>query len=235
MKLKLQKFNVIFNSFQGGSALEILTIQAKDLTTKCKLLGSSLNGGQRDFDKTIKSYILTLEGESTRTKLVIPKDDKQSLCILQPYLIIQLWVASGASFSLEAMISDSSNQKRRILMSTNYKDVSVTSFHVKIPLTLLKRGLWLNLCLDLKSIVADSFKGITFKSLESITVCANCKLRRVFTMKAQPKDDFDIHPDEQYIEFDQIPRSMQFPATSDCHHATQVWNTLLKNLSCTLW
>ena len=47
---------------------------------------------------------------------------------------------------------------------------------------------WLNLCFDLVSLVGDTWKGQTFKSIESICISANCKLRRMFTMKSQPPD-----------------------------------------------
>ena len=204
----------------------MLNIQGKDLSSKCKILGTSLNGGSREFDKSIKSYVLLLEGESTRTKVTIPKDTKQSLCLLQSYLVLQLWVATGSSFSLEATITDSMNQKRRILLSTSYKDISVTSFHVKIPLATMKRGIWLNFCLDLKSIVEGCFKGQSFKTIDSIVICANCKLRKVFTLRSQPKDDFidniDMADNGDVSLYEEIPKPMQIIAASDVQYGTQV-------------
>ena len=202
--------------------MEILSVQGKDLTSKCKILGTSINGGQREFDKSIKSNVLILEGESTRTKVVIPKDEKQTLCILQPFLIIQLFVAAGVGFSLEAVVLDSSNQKRRILMSTSYREISVTAFHVKVPLTMLKRGIWLNLCLDLSSFIVDCFTGNTFKALENIIICANCRLRRIFSMRLQPKDDFPAEENENTRGYEEIPKSLQFANVSDVEHGTQV-------------
>ena len=208
--------------FQGGAFLEVLNVQGKDLTSKCKMLGSSINDGCREFDKSIKSYVLLLEGESTRTKVVIPKDTKQGLCILQSFLVLQLWVPAGLSFSVEVAISDSSNQKRRMLLSTSYKDISVTSFHVKIPLTTVKRELWLNFCLDLKSIVQDCFSGQDFRTIDSIIICANCKLRRVFTLRCQPKDDFANEVVMVENLYEDIPKSLQIVATSNVQFGTQV-------------
>ncbi len=210
-------------AFQGGQFLEILSVQSKDFTSKCKVFGSSINGGQKEFEKSIRSNVLILEGESTRSKVIIPKDEKQSLYILQPYLVIQLHVLPGVSFSLEAVVMDTSNQKRRILMSTSYRDISVTAFHVKIPLTILKRGHWLNLCLDLASLVSDSFKGQSYRALESVVICANCRLRRVFTLKGMPRDDVseDAICDAD-IPLEEIPRALQFATLPDSHHYTQV-------------
>jgi len=212
------------NEYQGGTFLEVLNVQGKDLTSKCKMLGSSINDGSREFDKSIKSYVLLLEGESTRTKVIIPKDTKQGLCILQSLLVLQLWVPAGLSFSVEVTISDSSNQKRRILLSTSYKDISVTSFHVKIPLTTIKRELWLNFCLDLKSIVQDCFSGQDFRTIDSIIICANCKLRRVFTLRCQPKDDFTNEVVMVDSLCEEIPKSLQIVAASNVQHGTQVLN-----------
>lgn len=50
---------------------------------------------------------------------------------------------------------------------------------------------WLNLVLDLSSLVSECWKGQTYKSTESICASANCRLRRIFTMRAQPPDTTD--------------------------------------------
>ncbi len=50
---------------------------------------------------------------------------------------------------------------------------------------------WLNLCVDLLSLVGETWAGETYKSIESVCVSANCRLRRLFTMKAQPADSTD--------------------------------------------
>ena len=48
---------------------------------------------------------------------------------------------------------------------------------------------WLNLSIDMVSMVGEIWRGQTYKAIESITVSANCKLRRIFTMKSQPPDN----------------------------------------------
>lgn len=47
---------------------------------------------------------------------------------------------------------------------------------------------WLNLCVDMVSLVGEIWTGQTFRAVDHITVAANCKLRRIFTMKSQPPD-----------------------------------------------
>lgn len=62
---------------------------------------------------------------------------------------------------------DIQNAKRRVILSTSVKDIAATqSLHAKLPLSLVKRGVWLNLCFDLVSLISDVFPGQTFKSLE---------------------------------------------------------------------
>ena len=43
----------------------------------------------------------------------------------------------------------------------------------------------------MNSLVGETWKGQIYKSIESICLSAHCKLRRIFTMKAQPYDDTD--------------------------------------------
>lgn len=55
----------------------------------------------------------------------------------------------------------------------------------KVLLFLLSQ--WCTLCIDLVSFTAELFKG--FLTLDGITLFATCKVRRIFTMKAEPTTD----------------------------------------------
>lgn len=46
---------------------------------------------------------------------------------------------------------------------------------------------WSTLCIDLVSFTRKLFKDVAFVSLDGITVYANCCVRRIFTMKAEPE------------------------------------------------
>ncbi|KAG7267019.1 hypothetical protein CRUP_028266 [Coryphaenoides rupestris] len=83
------------------------------------------------------------------------------------------------------------------------------------PASILK---WCNLCIDLVSFTGEPFKMAAFQTLDGIAVCANCKLRRIFTMKAEPSDG--CRP--SYWRHDVIPRSCQFPR--DVRHVTQMFS-----------
>ena len=50
------------------------------------------------------------------------------------------------------------------------------------------------------SLVGETWRGQTFKALESISISANCRLRKIFTMKVQPPDD--VGDDGKNIDYD---------------------------------
>ena len=64
------------------------------------------------------------------------------------------------------------------------KEIVVNPLHCKIPIPLsLPSGKWLNLSFDILSFASDLFKNQTFRSIDSISVTGNCRIRKVFTMK----------------------------------------------------
>ncbi|XP_004412452.1 PREDICTED: uncharacterized protein C3orf67 homolog [Odobenus rosmarus divergens] len=86
---------------------------------------------------------------------------------------------------------------------------------------------WCNLCIDLVAFTSEIFKGAVFQSLDGIIVSANCKLRKIFTLKCKPQDTAD--KDAGYgVPFptaeptDIIPRSCQL--TTDVPQVTQLLN-----------
>uniref|UniRef100_A0A8D2DFZ6 CFAP20 domain containing n=1 Tax=Sciurus vulgaris TaxID=55149 RepID=A0A8D2DFZ6_SCIVU len=92
---------------------------------------------------------------------------------------------------------------------------------------MIKRKIWCNLCIDLVAFTSEIFKGAVFQSLDGIIVSANCKLRKIFTLKSKPQDTAD--KDAMYgVPFqtdeptDIIPRSCQL--TTDVPHITQLLN-----------
>ncbi|OWK63623.1 Uncharacterized protein C3orf67 [Lonchura striata] len=53
---------------------------------------------------------------------------------------------------------------------------------------MIKRKIWCNMCIDLVTFTYEIFKGALFRSLDGIIISANCKLRKVFTLKFKPQD-----------------------------------------------
>ncbi|XP_062978162.1 protein CFAP20DC [Elgaria multicarinata webbii] len=206
------------NEYQGGPFVEIFSAQGKNPGTKWKVFGSPSVIG-KEFDKEVKGFVFVLEGSSQTNKMQLPKETRQTLGLIQQFLVLQIYVPLGKDFSTELLITDLRNIKRRLYLSTIHKELSVTPLHAKIPLFMIKRKIWCNLCLDLVAFTSEIFKGAVFQSLDGIIVSANCKLRKIFTLKSKPLDTADEDADGQT---DTIPRACQL--NSDVPQVTQLLN-----------
>ncbi|XP_070348712.1 protein CFAP20DC isoform X3 [Equus asinus] len=214
------------NAYQGGAFVEIFSAQGKNPGAKWKILGSP-SVIWKEFDKEVKSFVFVLEGSSQTNKIQLPKENKQILGLIQRFLVLQIYIPLGQDFSTELLITDLGNIKRRLYLSTVHKELSSTPLHAKIPLFMIKRKIWCNLCIDLVAFTSEIFKGAVFQSLDGIIVSANCKLRKIFTLKSKPQDtadkdagyDVPLPTDEPT---DIIPRSCQL--TTDVPQVTQLLN-----------
>ncbi|XP_064013028.1 protein CFAP20DC isoform X2 [Pogoniulus pusillus] len=175
------------NQYQGGPFVEIFSAQGKNPVAKWKICGNPA-AIRKEYDKEIKGFVFVLEGSSQINKMQLPKETTQTLGLIQPFLTLQVFVPSGQDFSTVLMITDLGNIKRRLYLSTVRKEVSVTPLHAKIPLVAIKRKMWCNLCIDLIAFTSEIFRGAVFQSLDGIVVSANCKLRKIFTLKSKPQD-----------------------------------------------
>uniref|UniRef100_A0A8C6UZG2 Zgc:162324 n=1 Tax=Neogobius melanostomus TaxID=47308 RepID=A0A8C6UZG2_9GOBI len=196
------------NDYQGGAVVEIFCAQGKDPVAKWKLSGGTIH---KEYNKEIKGFVYCLEGSSQTVKMQMPRNGKMSLGLLQRFLVFQVNVPHDRDFSIELMVTDTAHLKRRLYLSTVHKELSTTLWHAKIPL-------WSTLCIDLVSFTRKLFKDAAFVSLDGITVFANCSIRRLFTMKAEPIGA------GKFIcgLMEWIPRSCHFP--KDIKHITQVLN-----------
>ncbi|XP_043297920.1 protein CFAP20DC isoform X14 [Cervus canadensis] len=236
------------NEYQGGAFVEIFSAQGKNPGAKWKILGSP-SVIWKEFDKEVKSFVFVLEGSSQTNKIQLPKENKQILGLIQRFLVLQIYIPLGQDFSTELLhtevfsslcllvvglqpnrkagITDLRNIKRRLYLSTVHKELSSTPLHAKIPLFMIKRKIWCNLCIDLVAFTNEIFKGAVFQSLDGITVSASCKLRKIFTLKYKPQDTADKDaghdapfPTDEPIDI--IPRSCQL--TTDVPQVTQLLN-----------
>ncbi|XP_030585559.1 protein CFAP20DC isoform X2 [Archocentrus centrarchus] len=208
------------NNYQGGAVVEIFSGQGKDPAAKWKLCGGP-SAIYKEYNKEVKGCVYCLEGSSQTVKMQMPDNGKMSLGLLQRFLVLQVNVPHCHDFSAELVITDSEHLKRRLHLSTVHKEVSATLLHAKIPFVGLKRNTWSTLCVDLVSLSSELFKG--FLTLDGITLFATCKVRRIFTIKADPAGMPD---DDMFLSgadlMDLIPRSCQYPA--DVNQVIQVFN-----------
>uniref|UniRef100_A0A8C3PMU8 Chromosome 3 open reading frame 67 n=1 Tax=Calidris pygmaea TaxID=425635 RepID=A0A8C3PMU8_9CHAR len=157
----------------------------------------------------------------------LPKETRQTLGLIQQFLTLQIFVPLGQDFSTELLVTDLGNIKRRLYLSTVHKELSVTPLHAKIPLFMIKRKIWCNMCIDLVAFTSEIFRGAVFQSLDGIIISANCKLRKIFTLKSKPQDtaeedDTCVVPLMPYEPTDVIPRTCQL--NTDVPQVTQLLN-----------
>ncbi|KAM7170891.1 protein CFAP20DC isoform 8-T9 [Macrochelys suwanniensis] len=214
------------NEYQGGPFVEIFSAQGKNPGAKWKIFGSP-SAIWKEFDKEVKGFVFVLEGSSQTNKIQLPKETRQTLGLIQRFLVLQIYVPLGQDFSTELLVTDLGNIKRRLYLSTVQKELSVTPLHAKLPLFMIKRKIWCNLCIDLVAFTSEIFKGAVFQSLDGIIISANCKLRKIFTLKSKPQDtaeEDDIFglPFTADDPTDTIPRTCQL--NTDVPQVTQLLN-----------
>ncbi|XP_072731992.1 protein CFAP20DC isoform X4 [Ciconia boyciana] len=213
------------NQYQGGPFVEIFSAQGKNPGAKWKIFGNP-SAIWKEYDKEVKGFVFVLEGSSQINKMQLPKETRQTLGLIQQFLTLQIFVPLGQDFSTELLVTDLGNIKRRLYLSTVHKELSVTPLHAKIPLFTIKRKIWCNMCIDLVAFTSEIFRGAVFQSLDGISVSANCKLRKIFTLKSKPQDtaeedDICVVPFMPYEPTD-IPRTCQL--NTDVPQVTQLLN-----------
>jgi hypothetical protein len=169
------------SEFQGGPCVEVFTAQGSNPTSKWKVTGKP----KKIYDKDVKSYVYELENSA---KLQVPMNDRQFLGLNQPFLVLQLYVTPGKNFALELAILDLQRKRRRIGCSSGTRETVCKDTHARLPIGPMVKGGWLNLCIDLRNIVGHLWPGAEYLSLELIQISANCKLRKVATMRGSPAD-----------------------------------------------
>ncbi|KAJ7406840.1 hypothetical protein WISP_129847 [Willisornis vidua] len=209
---------------KGGRFVEIFSAQGKNPGAKWKIFGNP-SAIQKEYDKEIKGFVFVLEGSSQVNKMQLPKETRQTLGLIQQFLTLQIFVPMGKDFSTELLITDLGNIKRRLYLSTVHKELSVTPLHAKIPLFMIKRKIWCNLCIDLVAFTSEIFRGAVFQSLDGIIISANCKLRKIFTLKSKPRDTAEkdvtcVVPPVPFESPDVIPRTCQL--NTDVPQVTQL-------------
>ncbi|KFO08758.1 Uncharacterized protein C3orf67, partial [Balearica regulorum gibbericeps] len=210
----------------GGPSVEIFSAQGKNPGAKWKIFGNP-SAIWKEYDKDVKGFVFVLEGSSQINKMQLPKETRQTLGLIQQFLTLQIFVPLGEDFSTELLITDLGNIKRRLYLSTVHKELSVTPLHAKIPLFMIKRRIWCNMCIDLVAFTREIFRGAVFQSLDGISISANCKLRKIFTLKSKPQDtaqedDPRVVPFMSHEPTGVIPRTCQL--NTDVPQVTQLLN-----------
>ena len=194
------------SKYQSGKAgIEIFSPSGSDPLKCLKVKNESRV--QRIYERSVKGYVLSLEQESSATSVECPRSTKNTLGIIQPYLVFQLKFFRDKSFSLELVVLDNSRQRRRLYLSTNFKDFDANALQARLAFTPQAYDEWQNVVLDLKSLTAYCFPGCTFESISSFTLHPACVLRKIFSL---PFGFFDNNPC-------QLPPQLDYPVGVKAH------------------
>ena len=186
----------------GLAFVDILNPQSPESLRSTLLSGHVV----RLFDQSLKSYILGLYHPSS-----LETPSKPSLALLHPYLILQLFISKGKSFTIEFAFVDHSNTKRRVVFAYTTKVVR-NPLHVRLPAEGIRREVWVNLCVDVVGLAQACFPRETFKHLDQIRLTSVCKVRRAFCTKLRPLDASSF-PDAPRHPYDPVPPACEFPKT----------------------
>eukprot|EP00466_Bigelowiella_natans_P016563 jgi/Bigna1/72353/fgenesh1_pg.19_\ len=209
--------------FQGGASVEIFSPSGR-----YPLQGWSISHKKhvkKMYEKEVKGFVFECGG-SAKASMKLPGNEKESLGLVQPFVALQLQLFRlPFSFSLVLILRGRGKTKHRIILSTNFKDISVTPLHVQLPMSIVKRGVWLNLVVDLQDIMLKTFKT-EFRCLDALEIRSYCKIRRIFTMRMPPMDDtedsdmYGWTPNYSSTTF--ISRTHNFPI--GVAHKTQIYS-----------
>ena len=170
-------------AFQGGSCVEIFSAGGSKPASDWKI-----QGAKKEFDKSVKGYVYAIDG-GVMAKMQLPKEEKKQLGLVQHYLVLQVFLPLGQPISFEFGVTDQNKNKRRLFLSSSFKESVVNPLHARLPLIVPHRGVWLNLTFDLPDLLAGCFRGCIYRSLD-VLVVGPCRLRRIFTMKNPPAENY---------------------------------------------
>ena len=193
------------NSSPDGACYEVFTAAGSrpvSVYTSSKTI-------HREYDRSVKGLVMYIEGSLlTQGQLRFPRDPQaRALALSHSVLALQLWVGLGQPFYLEIEVSITGGSgKRRLILSSSTRERTADLLHVRLPDPGFPRDQWMNLCLDLPSLVQSQFPSMGFRSLDSIAVGPVCRLRRVFTLRK-----LLMGPSELELQPGWVPKAMDFP------------------------
>lgn len=182
----------------GGLGVELFSSAGKEPGKKWKLTQNV----HRVYDKTIKGFVFLLEKGST-TQMCIPPDSRESLGITQALLVLQLRLAPGKHIGFEIIAVDDKGIRRRMYLSSTFRDVECNDLHIQLPLALETSDNWINLIIDINAIISNCFRGHRFQSIEYICIKPVCRIRKIFSIPASTDGQI------------RIPATFEFPSGTD--------------------
>eukprot|EP01022_Parablepharisma_sp_SALTPOND_P014533 TRINITY_DN1987_c0_g1_i1.p1 TRINITY_DN1987_c0_g1~~TRINITY_DN1987_c0_g1_i1.p1 ORF type:complete len:697 (+),score=20.59 TRINITY_DN1987_c0_g1_i1:1693-3783(+) len=184
-------YQAIIQTMYGDQVVEILPLHGTAAMKNAK--GAVV----KTYDKQLRGYIYPMDTSSS-CKMQFPKEDKVGLSLSQPFLVLQALIPLGKQFNFEVTLTDihkvilgqkCAQTRRRLMFTTNVKEIAINPLHTRVPLLNLQRNIWLNLQIDLKNYCQTCFKGTIYRTLEMVTLMPFCKVRRVFVTTYPIEED----------------------------------------------
>ena len=187
--------------YQIGESIEIYNTQDKQLYSKWGFTGKH----SKVYDPNLHTYEMVLSTGNI-SKMEIPKNGfnkNKSLSLFQGYIVFQLYLFTSKQFTIEIAISDTTNAKRRLILSTNNSDLVMNQLHCRIPIFKLPIGRWINFSIDILSFVSK-YKNLTFRSVDYISLSMSGKVRYIFTMRTpliEINNNFELDEEGNIINY----------------------------------
>ncbi|OQS07870.1 hypothetical protein THRCLA_00138 [Thraustotheca clavata] len=192
--------------YQGAESVELLAAGGKDPVGKWKTTGKV----RREYEKGSKAFLVNMEGTASATKLALPKDSKMGLSMR--YLIFQVLIPAGKAVSLEFGVTDANNLRRRLLLSSAFRECAVHQLHAQIPFQSVRRDAWVNLTFNVDALVSQMFPQVMLRSIDSIVLSGTWRIRRIFAMKDAPVSALAAFtPLDENVHYVDIPRAFAVP------------------------
>lgn len=169
--------------------IEILTTHNRKNLSSWKFHGPVMMG----FDENTKGYVLDCNGGTMQ----VPNKQTGSLKLIRPFLLFQIYLYPGKLLTLELSVTDSQGSKRRIML-TQCKNVIINMMHSRLPNSFIEKNSWMHLYINVQSLFSLCFPSSTFRSIDSISLSAFCKLRRIYSLS------------EMYIDY-LLPSGFELP------------------------
>jgi len=163
-------------------------------------------GASKSYDKETKSYIFDAN------TVQLPSNSKVELGLKQSFLVLQCQIPQGSPINIEVGIKTSNNTKKWLMFASAFKEISINTFHIKIPLEQgIPRDTWMNICFDLASFL--NLEGVQFGYISLVNIRNSIKLRKIFTLK-QPVLSYDLGTGGNGYGKLMLPKALSFPDAS---------------------
>jgi hypothetical protein len=180
--------------FQTGEmGIEILTASGKTPGKDWKMQG----GVHRVYDRTIKGFTFLME-KGMNTFIECPSKSTDTLGLIQQYIVFQLRCNVSKPISIEIIVLDNKNNRRRLHFSSKFHDVSPNELHAQLPLKLVHPDKWNNIIIDLKYLISYLYPNYKYNSIDALSITPVCRLRKIFTLPFINKHAILIHQTFQF-------------------------------------